>query len=659
MAPVQSRLVLAFAVPTVLVFTLYWLKRRQLRIPRPPTDPGGESKDDADLGTLLLNKQVCQANGDCKTYFEVEQEEIKLDLCSIEKVTLSVQEAPPHALPNDTSLTLEKVEEVKVIEEESKGEVVSETKERDIEVEVESCEIVEEKEVLEIEADSSITKVEEEKCSVNITETIEEPTSTSLEVTEKGLDKEPLLLNSVSETQPESAKPVEPVVVKEEVEEPLVLKQTQDPVLQEVLSDLSETENNCDSQEDTNKSIESEIIPVEECAKEIKMESSQAREDLANKLSNLELGSVKIDKERQKMGIERDSANHSPSEVMLGSPSMSNFSDAHSEGSSDSGKGHSDPATSPSRTPAGGSSLAGDAFPALYEFILPQANVGRLIGRHGSFLQEIRTSTNTNIFIKRHPDTNKLKICAIEGTQPDITKALAKIRQKFPLRRFPQLTLEKVSFVSLNPPPLKPEDFHLHLVEGVNNDVILSSLISAGHFFLQQPSHPSYLSLGSLNRVMNEVYSLAEAPVLESPIKDAVCAAPTMGGWYRAQIVEVDSSGESCTVRFLDYGGYLSVESSSLRQIRGDLLMLPFQAVECYLANVAPKAEEEGWSEDAKLFVHSLTHGRILQAQIYEYAEDSTPLVYLYTTNGSEVVLVNEQLVAEGYGVLTVGGTEE
>uniref|UniRef100_T1I405 KH_dom_type_1 domain-containing protein n=2 Tax=Rhodnius prolixus TaxID=13249 RepID=T1I405_RHOPR len=145
---------------------------------------------------------------------------------------------------------------------------------------------------------------------------------------------------------------------------------------------------------------------------------------LAEKLASLELDTMKIRDENvdseQKVCAERDSANHSPSEVMLASPSISNFSDAHSEGSSDSGKGHSDVATSPSRTPAGGSSLAGDLAPSIYEFVLPQIIVGRLIGRRGTFLHEIRTSTQTNIYIKRHPDTNKLKICAIEGSQQDI-----------------------------------------------------------------------------------------------------------------------------------------------------------------------------------------------------------------------------------------------
>lgn len=46
-------------------------------------------------------------------------------------------------------------------------------------------------------------------------------------------------------------------------------------------------------------------------------------------LTSLELDQMKMDD--VKSGSERDSANHSPSEVMLASPSISNFSDAHSE----------------------------------------------------------------------------------------------------------------------------------------------------------------------------------------------------------------------------------------------------------------------------------------------------------------------------------------
>lgn len=393
---------------------------------------------------------------------------------------------------------------------------------------------------------------------------------------------------------------------------------------------------------------------VKEVIDTLELDKMKETGELADKLASLELDQMKIDE--RKAGSERDSANHSPSEIMLASPSISNFSDAHSEGSSDSGKGQSDVAISPSRTPAGGSSLAGDQAPSVYEFVLPQVIVGRLIGRHGVFLNEIKTQTHTNIFIKRHPDSNKLKVCAIEGTQQDIDKALAKIRQKFPLRRFPQLTLEKVSFVQLNAlPPLRPEDFHLQLVEGVNNDVVLSSLISAAHFFLQQPCHPSYSSLTALNTIMAQIYTSGEAPALEAPVNYAVCAAPAMEGWYRAQIIQVEEDGLHCTVKYLDYGGYSRIPATDLRQIRGDLLALPFQAVECYLANVAPAGEE--WTEEARLFVHSLTCGQILHAQVYDYALDGSPLVYLYSSFGNQVVLINEQLVVNGYGVIAEQGS--
>jgi hypothetical protein len=52
---------------------------------------------------------------------------------------------------------------------------------------------------------------------------------------------------------------------------------------------------------------------------------------LEKKLASLELDTMKTDTESGKGMSERDSANQSPSEVMLASPSISNFSDAHSE----------------------------------------------------------------------------------------------------------------------------------------------------------------------------------------------------------------------------------------------------------------------------------------------------------------------------------------
>ena len=61
--------------------------------------------------------------------------------------------------------------------------------------------------------------------------------------------------------------------------------------------------------------------------------------------------------------------------------------------------------------------------------------------------------------------------------------------------------------------------FQLNLVEGVNNDVVISSVVTAGHLFLQQPMHPSYQSLPGLNMNMNHVYGSPEAPQVSKPAK--------------------------------------------------------------------------------------------------------------------------------------------
>jgi hypothetical protein len=40
--------------------------------------------------------------------------------------------------------------------------------------------------------------------------------------------------------------------------------------------------------------------------------------------------------------------------------------------------------------------------------------------------------------------------------------------------------------------------------------------------------------------------------------------------------------------------------------------------------------------------MEELTHGQVLQAQVYGYAEDGLPVVYLYAMHGSQVRLLGE-----------------
>lgn len=71
-------------------------------------------------------------------------------------------------------------------------------------------------------------------------------------------------------------------------------------------------------------------------------------------------------------------------------------------------------------------------------------------------------------------------------------------------------------------------------------------------------------------------------------VENTVCVAHSVGAWYRAMILSTDEETDMSYIKFLDYGGYAYVENSKLRQIRGDFLLLPFQAAECYLSDIRP-----------------------------------------------------------------------
>lgn len=58
----------------------------------------------------------------------------------------------------------------------------------------------------------------------------------------------------------------------------------------------------------------------------------------------------------------------------------------------------------------------------------------------------------------------------------------------------------------------------LKLIEGINNDTILSCIVTPCHLFLQQPTHPTFPNLNILADHINMCYSDAESPLLPRPI---------------------------------------------------------------------------------------------------------------------------------------------
>ncbi|XP_014664261.1 PREDICTED: uncharacterized protein LOC106806733 isoform X2 [Priapulus caudatus] len=342
------------------------------------------------------------------------------------------------------------------------------------------------------------------------------------------------------------------------------------------------------------------------------------------------------------VAVTRPASIGSPMEHLMNS---SVSSDHHSVESNDSGKGASDIMQSHIDEPLHDFSL--------YEFEMPQQLVGKLIGKLGRNVKSLRDKTGANVYIKRHPYFDTYKLCAVEGTPEEIKLALAVISKRFPPAKFPEMTLVQVN-APVDPSVFMPENMQLPFPEEIPVDVIVSSLVSACQVFLQQPTHPTYPTLRLLDESMQLCYHTENAviPQLPRPIEvGVICAVPVAGmdGWYRAQVVQTQDETDEVDVRFCDYGGYCRMAASSLRQIRSDFMSLPFQATECYLANISPLDETEGFSIEAAAELEELTQGRVIQAQIVGRAEDGVPYVHLYSpVSAVEAAFVNRELVNRG-----------
>ncbi|XP_039499286.1 A-kinase anchor protein 1, mitochondrial [Drosophila santomea] len=329
-----------------------------------------------------------------------------------------------------------------------------------------------------------------------------------------------------------------------------------------------------------------------------------------------------------------DSNGNQKRNVDAASPSLS----ICSVQSGDSGKGSSLPRSEATRVKTS------------YEFLFPISLIGHLYGRKRAFINQIKVKTLASVALSKNPYSGKVRICTIEGTESEIDAALAMIRQRLPAKRYPNFTMQRIHFaLPQTIVPLSNETLYnlqLKLIEGINNDVVVSAVLSGSHVFIQHPLHPSHPSLPMLQKQLYDSYSTMEAPLLPSLEVSAVCVIPINGVWYRVQIVDTDPEDEErCLVKFLDFGGYMNVGFSTLRQIRTDFMNVPFQATECILSNIEPIGGT--WSIEAAEILNQLTKGIVLQAQVAGYNSHNIPEIYLFASLGpNNVIFINKELVA-------------
>ncbi|KJH46505.1 tudor domain protein [Dictyocaulus viviparus] len=301
---------------------------------------------------------------------------------------------------------------------------------------------------------------------------------------------------------------------------------------------------------------------------------------------------------------------------------------------------------------------AGEVLP-MYEFEIPNTLVGLVIGIKGKTIKELSTRTDVRMLIRQHHIPEKVdthQICQVRGKREQINRCLQMLRRRFPPARFPELNLQPVL-----PPPLPSHLFDalacqpswLTLPDEIPCEVVCSSVIDPGHFFLQQPTHPSFSSLSHLDMYMIRLYSQrSDIPDLPKPCQTGLlCAAPVLGAWFRAVTVSYNADTDEVMLRFVDYGGYTRLPRSELRQIRTDLMSLPFQAIECYLAHVQPIDGTWQWSEEAFAFFQKLCMGKVINATVVGFnISDKVPMVELTVLNEEgKPVRMDEELMNSGF----------
>lgn len=329
----------------------------------------------------------------------------------------------------------------------------------------------------------------------------------------------------------------------------------------------------------------------------------------------------------------------------------------------------------------------------VYEFNFPRVYCGKLIGKNGVHVDYIRSKTQTQIAVRNDPKVEEQQIVCVSGRLDDVDRALEIIGQRFPAKQYPDISFKPISkpilyrrynpdkvdlcnepkifvapnmFVDLNGViDQTSASFNNKITDLLNLkiSVNVTAVVSTSHVFIQLPTNPTYEHLQTLDENMLKSYSSVDEPIpfMVEPIEyGTICAAPTSYGWHRAMVTNYQSIEdivknvpdykETCglaTLKFLDYGGYLTIPTNQLRQLRSDFMLLPFQAVECYLDNILPF---EGYEEEGKGYLSQIIKGTRLQVIVNGYAEDGVPLIKLFRSNDPyEDYNINNELVNKGF----------
>ncbi|NWR63501.1 TDRKH protein, partial [Bucorvus abyssinicus] len=187
-------------------------------------------------------------------------------------------------------------------------------------------------------------------------------------------------------------------------------------------------------------------------------------------------------------------------------------------------------------------------------------------------------------------------------------------------------------------------------------EVYVSAAETPQHFWVQLVGQRS-LQLDKLMVDMRQHYQNSGPTADLSAVQAGdMVAAPYMddGDWYRARILGTLENG-NFDLYYVDFGDNGEAPLQALRALRSDFQSLPFQAVECGLAGVAPPGT--GWEEEALDAFDRLTYcaqWKPLVAKITSCDQSKLspwPNVRLYDTWHGQNLDIGAELVRLGYAI--------
>ncbi|XP_058016771.1 tudor and KH domain-containing protein [Ahaetulla prasina] len=205
-------------------------------------------------------------------------------------------------------------------------------------------------------------------------------------------------------------------------------------------------------------------------------------------------------------------------------------------------------------------------------------------------------------------------------------------------------------------------DFSIHAKDHL--EVYVSASENPSHFWIQIIGVKA-LHLDKLIQEMTKYYEDNDDGELESvQVGDIVATYyPEDRSWYRAEVLGTLDNG-NLDIYYVDFGDNGEVSLEKLRLLRSDFLGLPFQAIECSLAGVAPTSGPR-WEEAALDEFDRLTHcaqWKPVFCKICTYVPVGSsvrPYVRLFKPADGQFIDVGEELIRLGYAVRKLSDEDE